>query len=647
MTRNKWLASLVLTMLCVTALAAPAQAARPPRALPAGTGVASANPNDPKDEQAFWDELISSQLQKDHIAGAVVTVVSQGQTVFSKGYGYSDLEAQTPVDPARTLFRPGSISKLFVGVAAMQLVEQGRLDMSVDVNRYLKDFQIPATYSQPVTMANLLTHTAGFDTTYRGTYVRSPADLEPLGPYLATHLPDRVVPPGQVTAYSNYGISLAGHVIEQITGMPFDQYVSANILQPLGMEHSTFTQPPADSLSGAMSKGYLYSNGQFLPRPFEVVQVWPAGSLSATAADMDRFMIAMLGDGSYGGSRVLQPASVRELEKLHFQAAPQVSGMAYTFEEMHINGLRLLNKAGDTTVFHSDLMLIPEKNVGFYVSYNTLTAVLIKEDAIQLFLDRYFPAATAQAVIPVTGGAQDTAQYLGDYSPTQRAENNYWKFVQLPNSWPIRQAPAGGIMAPDALGHFHRFVEVDSGVFHQADGQEVIVFRLSGSGEMTMIIGNQPIIEYTRLPWYEGQSFQGALLLACLLIFLSALVAWPVAALIRWRRRQALPPQAQAVRWVAALAAVFAILFVAGYLSLISQAFLTGFGIQPGAIAVVLTFGMISAVLGVTAAIFTIWVWSRGFPMRLAGQLHYTVVAAACLAFVWFLYTWNLLGYHF
>ena len=202
-------------------------------------------------------------------------------------------------------------------------------------------------------------------------------------------------------------------------------------------------------------------------------------------------------------------------------------------------------------------------------------------------------------------------------------------------------------MAPDEYNRVHRFVEVASGVFHQVDGQEVIVFQPSGpGGVMAMIQDNFPIITFTRLPWYESPDLVLGLLAACLLIFLATLIGWGIAALVRARRRIALPPMVRAARWLAGGAAGVAILFVVGFLYLVIAYFGSGVVIQSGTITLVLTLGLVSAVLSAGALVCAVWVWSKGSPLRLGARLHYTLVALACLAFVWFLATWNLLGYH-
>jgi CubicO group peptidase (beta-lactamase class C family) len=275
---------LLISVLVPTVGGAPVLAMPAPPPPPSPTGL-----SDPGELETFLDNVISGQLADDHIAGATVAVVKDGRLFFAKGYGYADRQHGKPVSATRTLFRIGSVSKLFTWTAVMQLAEQGKVDLHADVNTYLKTFHLPATYPEPITLAHLLTHTAGFEDRETGLYARTTGDLEPLGQWLAEHIPARVRPPGELTAYSNYGAVLAGYIVEQVSGLHFEQYVEQHLFQPLGMRSSTFRQPVPASLSAALSQGYTYTNGEYHPEPFEAVQVVPAGAMSATATDIANF----------------------------------------------------------------------------------------------------------------------------------------------------------------------------------------------------------------------------------------------------------------------------------------------------------------------------------------------------------------------
>jgi CubicO group peptidase (beta-lactamase class C family) len=243
----------ILTALLLAVLWAPGLF--PTHAASAATGLGN-----PAEVEAFFDGAMAAEMSARHIPGAVVSVVEDGQVLFNKGYGFADLENQTLVDPQRTLFRAGSVSKLFGATAVMQLAEQGKLDLDADVNTYL-DFKIPATFPQAITLKNLLTHTAGFEDIGQDLFNLNAEEIQTLGQYLKTHIPARVFPPGKLAAYSNYGAALAAYIVEGVSGLPFTEYVEKNIFTPLGMSHSTFLQPLPADLAGDLSSGYDFVRG--------------------------------------------------------------------------------------------------------------------------------------------------------------------------------------------------------------------------------------------------------------------------------------------------------------------------------------------------------------------------------------------------
>src|SRR5689334_15897358 len=375
-----------------------------------------------QDLEPFFDALISSQLRTRNLAGAVVSVVKDGQLLLQKGYGYADLDAKKSVQPDQTLFRPGSISKLFTATAVMQLVEQGKLDLDRDVNEYI-DFTIPKTYPEPVTLRRLLTHTAGFEETLKNLFVAREIDLKPIGTYLANELPARIFPPGKIPSYSNYGFTLAGYIVERVSGEKFERYVDNHILKPLGMNNSTFDQPLPPRLAPQMSKGYLSASKK--PRGFEWVQAAPAGALSTTAADMTRFMLAFLQDGNVDGVSILKPETVRQMETRQFEPHPMLPGLGITFMEYLTDPVRIIAHGGDTVYFHSDMILAPDAHFGYFLSYNSLGKNVGggRGEFFRAFVNRYFPVTDqAKAEVDPNTAKSDGRAVSGLYNGTRRAE---------------------------------------------------------------------------------------------------------------------------------------------------------------------------------------------------------------------------------
>jgi CubicO group peptidase (beta-lactamase class C family) len=176
------------------------------------------------DLEAFLDGIVPQQLERENIAGATISVVKDGKLLFARGYGYADVANKKPVVAEETLFRPGSVSKLFTWTAVMQLHEQGKLDLDRDVNEYL-DFKIPDAFGQPITLKNILTHTPGFEEQVKDLFTTGAVSPD-LGQYVKTHIPTRIYPPGTVPAYSNYATALAGYIVERVSGRPFNDYIA-------------------------------------------------------------------------------------------------------------------------------------------------------------------------------------------------------------------------------------------------------------------------------------------------------------------------------------------------------------------------------------------------------------------------------------
>jgi CubicO group peptidase (beta-lactamase class C family) len=251
-------------------------------------------PTDPQEVATFLDKFFAKEMPREHIPGAVVALVKDGEIFFTKGYGYANLEKKIPVVPDKTLFRVASISKLFTGTAVMQLYERGLLDLNKDINQYLKRFQIENPYPEPITLANLMTQTDGSSQRLFGIAARTASEMVPLKEFIPDHMPPIVWRPGELYSYSNMGSTLAGYLVEVISGLPFVQYIDENILRSLNMQRSTFLQPLPASLASDLAVGYEYQDSRFQSLPFLYLNIAPAASLSATATDMAHFMIAHL-----------------------------------------------------------------------------------------------------------------------------------------------------------------------------------------------------------------------------------------------------------------------------------------------------------------------------------------------------------------
>jgi CubicO group peptidase (beta-lactamase class C family) len=605
--------------------------------------AAGNGPDDPAEMQAFIAGVMAAEMKDNHIPGAVVTVVKDGKLLFAEGYGYADLEKHGAVDPERTLFRPGSVSKLFVWTAVMQLVEQGKLALDADVNTYL-DFTIPATYPQPITLKNLLTHTSGFEDKGEGLFILDPEKMISLGQYLKSNIPARVFPPGQLGAYSNYGCALAAYVVERVAGLPFSEYVEKNIFAPLGMTHSTFRQPLPPQLAADMAGGYNYSQGEFMQGSFEFIPAYPAGALSASATDIAKFMLAHLQNGQSGGARILAESTAKQMHSSLFSHDSRLTGMAYGFFEDTLNGQRVISHGGDTLLFHSGLFLLPDRNIGLFVSTNGVGGAGVSARLFKLFMERYYPLQPQPAPQPAPGFAQRIAPYLGEYYPARSNTTTLEKFLRLMQPAQISLNGDGRLLV-SAGGQISQMVEIEPGLLQSLnDPDNRMALRADENG--TYLLPTMPMA-FIKTPWYGTAAFQGLLVMVGLLFFFCTTLAWGLSFLSGLRKREPRPLMARLARLVGVSFGLVFVAFLIGFM-VIFMDIDPAFGVprlffgRPPSMEFVMTLPRIAAGLSAALLLFCALAWVKRY-WNVAGRVHYSLLALTGVALVWVLYYWNFL----
>ena len=599
------------------------------------------------DVGAFLDGVLPLQLQREDIAGATVAVVKDGKVLFTKGYGFADVAKKTPVSPEQTLFRPGSVSKLFTWTSVMQLYEQGKLDLDRDINDYL-DFKIPDAFGKPITLKNLLTHTPGFEEQIKDL-ITSGSPPPALGDYLKTHIPRRIFPPGAVPAYSNYGASLAGYIVQRVSGRPFNQYVAENIFQPLGMTHSTFDQPLPSSLAPNMSVGYVLGSDD--AKPFEVVNVPPAGSLSSTATDMSQFIIAQLQDGQSGQARILRPETARLMHSRLFALDDAANAMAYGFYEESRNGHRIIGHAGDTQYFHSDLHLVLDAGVGFFVSYNSAGRGQVSPRTIlwQAFMDRYFPSQpSSQATLSTS--AQDARSVSGKYLLSRRSESSLLRTASLLSEFTVAPTENGMVQVAemtDPNGKPKRWREVGPMIFLEENGTDKLIFKPDQNGHMRLILPF-PFFIGQRVGLFDNSRVLLPLVGLSLLVMLLAILLWPIVWFVRrhYGKKLELTKKERRLRLGVRLVFLVNLVFVLGIIGLVL------FGLQHlwifsdrgtkyfYLIQLVGVLGAVGTLLVLYNAIHY-WLVKR----RIWAKVQATLLLLACLGFLWFVFAGNLLHF--
>ena len=440
-----------------------------------------------QDLSAFFAGLVPYALQRADIPGGVVVIVKDGKILFAKGYGYADVKTKRPVDPDTTIFRPGSVSKLFTWTAVMQLVQAGKIDLDADVNQYI-DFKIPPYDGKPITMRDLMTHTPGFEETVRDLLVDTKAQVLPIDVYLKRRLPTRIFPPGQVIAYSNYGATLAGYIVQRVSGEKFEDYVAKHIFDPLKMVHSTFVQPLPPNLAPLMATGYMNAS-EGKTKPFEFVDTAPAGSSSSTGIDMAHFMLAYLNGGTYDGYQLLKPATIKEMWTPQVAPEKGLPSFDLGFYQDDFNGLPIIGHGGDTEAFHSDLHLIPSKGLGWFVSFNSPgkdgAVEDVRNNLFKLFLDRYYPyTPKSEATMP--DPQKDAAKVAGYYESSRRVARAL-AFVYTLGQSEVTANPDGTIEVSalkNASGSPFKWREVAPLRYRQVGGDSYVVFGTDANGNV-------------------------------------------------------------------------------------------------------------------------------------------------------------------
>ena len=653
-------AAIILTLPGLAPAQVPSVA--PPKAIPP-TGAPAIREQVPEvpggahaltkeDVEAWLDGFIPYALQRGDVAGATVAVVKDGNILLAKGYGYADVAARKPVDPQRTLFRAGSVSKLFTWTAVMQQVEQGKLDLNADINTYL-DFKIPARNGKPVTLRNLMTHTPGFDETIRALIIANPKDVPTLDAALKHWVPPRVTDAGGTAAYSNYGAALAGYIVQRVSGLPFDDYIEQKIFAPLGMTQATFRQPLPERFQAEMSKGYKVASGE--PQPFELVIVPPAGSLSISGTAMAPFMIAHLQNGAFGSGRILEEATAVKMHSTPNEMIPPLNRMLLGFYENNINGHRVITHGGDTGWFHSELNLFIDDGVGMFVSLNSLgkdgAAGPIRTMLFKEFGDRYFPAPLPEGSVDATTAKEHAQLMAGRYTFSRRVHTTFLSLLNLLGEVQV-VADKDGTLTVDILKGTDeqpkKWREIAPFVWRNVAGGDRLAAKVDNGRVTRFGIDEFPFMLFEPVPWWWSSAWLLPLWVGGLIVLGLTVLAWPISALVRRRygvKYELTGVDARAHRLVR-IAALLAVALMLGWVFLVSLMEASLKFVGPEMDGPIILLRVLSAVIFIGGAIVALWnAWSvlRSNRRRLA-KIWSVVLALSFLVVLYVALIFHLPG---
>jgi CubicO group peptidase (beta-lactamase class C family) len=599
-------------------------------------------PTSPAELEAFLDGVMKIQLDQHNTVGAVVTVVKGGEIFLAKGYGFSDFEGRKGVDPERTLFRIGSVSKLFVWTSVMQLVEDGVLDLDTDLNEYLPGFRIPDSYDRPITLEDVMTHSAGFEDYVVGLFGTTEKDRRPIAELLADQIPARVRPPGDASSYSNHATGMAAAIVEAAAGMPWDQFVQERILDPLGMDFFSFTQPLPEELAEYMSKGYSGRVNNFKEEDFEYVPLYPVGGASASGTAMAKFMMAHLQLGELAGSRILREETARLMQSDLFTMAPGMNAALHGFYEMRAERPRIIGHGGDTTWFHSELALFPEHDLGVFVSYNSNAGGAATGEFVDAFVDRYFPVEEVALEAPE------------DFGDRGERFTGYFRANRFSHTSLAKVAALGGVKVTltedNTLKVLSReWIETAPLTFREKYGEGTLHFREGEDGEIThMFRGDVPVVAFERIPFTEHPTFHFVLGGIAGFMILATFLALPLGWIARkWygvnpEELERLPSRSRLSLWWAS--ALYVVFFIGLLISLA----------RPDIITEEITLGLrLTLLVPFLVAVFTaasVWFALQAFVGGLGrkiSRVFYSAAAFSFCIFLWQLHVWNLLGWRF
>jgi CubicO group peptidase (beta-lactamase class C family) len=606
------------------------------------------------DAEAWLDGFMPFALERGKIPGAVVVIVKDGAVLLQKGYGFADIEKRKPVDAEQTLFRPGSVSKLFTWTAVMQLVERGKLDLDADVNTYL-DFKIPpGPAGEPITLRNIMTHTPGFEEAVKELITENPDRLIPLGEAVKRWTPNRIFKAGTMPAYSNYATALAGYIVERVSRQSFDDYLDQNIFHPLGMAHASFRQPLPKALEAGVSQGYVPDSDK--PKGYELISLAPAGALAATGSDMARFMIAHLQNGAYGDQRILSEETAKLMHGTPLTIIPGLNRMLLGFYETNTNGRRVIAHGGDTQYFHSDLQLYIDDGVGYFISVNSTgtegAAGPLRGAFFRQFSDRYLPGPDFTGKVDEATAKEHAQAIAGTYIVARRAESSLISVLHLLQPLKVVVNEDGTISLPllrGLNGEPDKWHETEPYVWTDAAGKERLAAEVV-DGRVTRFSAGMlgPIIMLERAPTAKAGGWLMPAAAASLVALALTVILWPVAALVRRHYRKPLPfsgRDAKAYRWVriGALASLVAILAWLGIivamfedLALLSES-------MDAWLVVLHVLGSIAVFAGLALAVWhLVVVW--GGKRRWTAKVWSVVLVLATAVLAWIAVAYHLVG---
>ena len=622
--------------LCLSAVLTIVSSAVCAQPLPVGTPVLASDPG----LAEFIDAQMETGMERHAIRGAAVSIVADGQLLFAKGYGYADASGTRPIDAERSVFRLASVSKLFIATAVMQLVEQGRLDLDSDVNAYLAgtNITIPEQFDQPVRLRHLLTHSAGFEESGQGYYLAKKNYKKTLAKHLHDFFPARVRPPDQIASYSNWPMSLAALIVENVSGIEYYDYLRQRIFDPLGMARTTHLEPLPDNLVNDVVNGVYLQDCNFADGFFESISD-PSGALSSTATDMAKFMIMHLQHGVYNGVRLLSAETVSQMQQRLFSVHVNYPGIAHGFFEKEINGRRLFAHHGVTRWFRSLLSLQPGANAGVFFVSNGPRGLKLATEFKQALYDRYFPATLPQLESPAD--FNDRAQaYAGRYRDSRHNFSTLAKLSSL-FSPELRVIVHNDSLLVRSTTGTRRYIELEPNLFRYDKAEDRIAFATDKTGKPTAIYRWRDSARPAyKVPFLQSNQVHTTVVLVGLILFIVVIGL----GVFQFRRNKETSSAEKSAEVISLLLSLCFVLFVILCFFAMNFGEMTNEQVWPTSVYFALAFPIVAVLAVLPALYYQLQFWTQGIG-TLAFRLKHLGVVIASLMFLLVLNYWNALGW--
>lgn len=571
--------------------------------------------------------LVRDWQETADVPGVVVTLVEGDQILLEEAFGTAE--------SATTVFQVGELVRPMTAMALLQQIESGAIASGEDISQHLQLAVLDKRSLLGVTPEALLTHTAGFDERLIGSRARKREDLLPLSAYLSRRMPARIWPPGLISVPSSHGYALAALLVEALSGIPFADYLSKRVFMPLGMKNTTVQGDP--HRLGDRADGHRYVSGRWIRTRPDYSQTSPASSLFTTAADMGRWLRALLCAGELHGERVLTPASVHQMLSRQFSNHPLLPGRSMGLLEGDRYSPAELYQATRRNGYSAVVMISPDRNIGLFAAFDGEVDFW---NLVHQIFDRLVRIREEPETVFQSAFSKQTHGFSGYWSDASVPHRTVMKLQVLLRQDRIQQTADGKLIWRSRV-----YRPIAPLAFQQVDGTGRLCF-VSSSGELRFAASDDIVLE--KLPWFAARPVQAVLWVGFAAIFLGA--GWPrVRSLPRhWTLSTRIM---QSCRWpllLARLAATLHFLFLAAVAVISAIAARRGldlvlYGVPTAALGI-LVLPMVAAVatLGALSGLVLTW---RSPDWYGAQRWRLLMLMTALLAFLPFLHYWNLLGF--